>query len=89
MMILAINHIIACCWYGIGSLSFDGRSWLLRSELLDADGASGSFPEAYAASIHWALTQFTPATNNIAPDNAVERSGGWMVVGEDMEIIGK
>lgn len=73
MMILAINHIIACCWYGIGSLSFDGRSWLLRSELLDADGASGSFPEAYAASIHWALTQFTPATNNIAPDNAVER----------------
>lgn len=73
MMILAINHIIACCWYGIGSLSFDGRSWLRRSELLDADGDSGSFPEAYAASIHWALTQFTPATNNIAPDNAVER----------------
>lgn len=67
-MILAINHIIACCWYGIGSLSFDGKSWILLAEI-----ESAGFAEAYAASIHWALTQFTPATNNIAPDNALER----------------
>lgn len=29
-----------------------------------------NFAEAYGASLHWALTQFTPATNDIAPDNA-------------------
>ncbi|CAK9039765.1 cGMP-gated cation channel alpha-1 (Cyclic nucleotide-gated cation channel 1) (Cyclic nucleotide-gated channel alpha-1) (CNG channel alpha-1) (CNG-1) (CNG1) (Cyclic nucleotide-gated channel [Durusdinium trenchii] len=69
LMILAINHIIACCWFGIGShAEVDGKSWILRSDLNKDD-----FAEAYAASIHWALTQFTPATNNIAPDNAVER----------------
>lgn len=51
-MILAINHIIACCWYGIGSLSFDGKSWILLAEI-----ESAGFAEAYAASIHWALTQ--------------------------------
>lgn len=85
LMILAINHIIACCWcpplktyyfllsvlrYGIGLLGVDGRSWIMQSDIQMA-----GFAEAYAASIHWALTQFTPATNNIAPGNAVERRG--------------
>mmetsp|Transcript_29091 Transcript_29091/g.67469 ORF Transcript_29091/g.67469 Transcript_29091/m.67469 type:complete len:721 (+) Transcript_29091:36-2198(+) len=68
VMILAINHLIACCWYGIGTVALDGKSWIIQSEMENAD-----FAEAYAASIHWALTQFTPATNNIAPDNALER----------------
>ena len=30
LMILAINHIIACCWYGIGLLAIDGKSWIIR-----------------------------------------------------------
>lgn len=67
VMILAINHLIACCWYGIGTVELDGKSWILQAEI------GSEFTEAYAASIHWALTQFTPATNNIAPDNALER----------------
>lgn len=67
VMILAINHLIACCWYGIGTVQLDGKSWILQAEI------GSEFTEAYAASIHWALTQFTPATNNIAPDNALER----------------
>ena len=29
--------------------------------------------DAYAVSIHWALTQFTPATNNVAPVTVAER----------------
>ena len=48
VMILAINHLIACCWYGIGTVQLDGKSWILQSEI------STDFPEAYAASIHWA-----------------------------------
>ncbi|CAE7589521.1 KCNH2 [Symbiodinium natans] len=67
VMILAINHLIACCWYGIGTVELDGKSWIVQAEI------GSEFTEAYAASIHWALTQFTPATNNIAPDNALER----------------
>eukprot|EP00435_Cladocopium_sp_Y103_P049961 s280_g15.t1 len=67
-MLLLINHIIACSWYGIGTWEFEGRSWLARLEIPQND-----FAESYAASMHWALTQFTPATNNIAPDNAMER----------------
>ena len=29
--------------------------------------------DSYAVSIHWALTQFTPATNNVAPVTVAER----------------
>ena len=29
--------------------------------------------EAYVASLHWSLTQFTPSTNNVAPANSWER----------------
>jgi len=69
MMILAVNHIIACCWYGLGRWTLeDGSSWLLNAGIADA-----SLADSYATSIHWALTQFTPATNNVAPVNFVER----------------
>lgn len=40
LMILAINHIIACCWFGIGShAEVDGKSWILRSDLNKDDFA--------------------------------------------------
>ncbi|CAE7386853.1 HCN2, partial [Symbiodinium pilosum] len=32
-----------------------------------------SFAESYVAAMHWSLTQFTPSTNPIAPDNGWER----------------
>ena len=33
--------------------------------------------EAYVASLHWSLTQFTPSTNNVAPTNSLERCGAF------------
>mmetsp|Transcript_40887 Transcript_40887/g.94954 ORF Transcript_40887/g.94954 Transcript_40887/m.94954 type:complete len:761 (-) Transcript_40887:89-2371(-) len=67
-LMLCINHLIACGWYGIASLSDGEKSWLAPLEMQEA-----GFAESYAASMHWALTQFTPATNNIAPHTAAER----------------
>jgi len=46
----------------------NGSSWLMNAGIADA-----SLADSYATSIHWALTQFTPATNNVAPVNFVER----------------
>ena len=70
LMILTVNHIIACCWFGLGrwTLVEDGSSWLLDAGIADAGLA-----DSYATSVHWALTQFTPATNNVAPVNFMER----------------
>ena len=69
LMILAVNHVIACCWFGLGRWTLeDGSSWLVNAGIADS-----GFADSYATSIHWALTQFTPATNNVAPVNFVER----------------
>ncbi|CAJ1362013.1 unnamed protein product [Effrenium voratum] len=69
MMMLAMNHLIACAWYGITALSGEnGVTWVMLMDMEEA-----SFGEVYVASVHWALTQFTPATNNIAPGNGLER----------------
>jgi len=68
LMMLAINHIIGCCWFGIGTGTESDKTWIYRIGIEDAD-----FATSYVSSIHWALTQFTPSTNNIAPENGVER----------------
>mmetsp|Transcript_72107 Transcript_72107/g.168763 ORF Transcript_72107/g.168763 Transcript_72107/m.168763 type:complete len:443 (-) Transcript_72107:89-1417(-) len=68
LMMLAINHIIGCLWYGIGAGTGSQASWIIAAGIEDA-----GFGESYVYSIHWALTQFTPSTNNIAPENALER----------------
>ncbi|OLP76592.1 Potassium voltage-gated channel subfamily H member 7 [Symbiodinium microadriaticum] len=68
LMMLAINHIIGCCWFGIGSGTDSDNTWIHRIGIEDAD-----FGTSYVCSIHWALTQFTPSTNNIAPENGIER----------------
>lgn len=68
LMILAITHLVACCWFGVAAWTHQASSWLIRAELEEAN-----FFESYAASIHWSMTQFTPATTNIAPANGIER----------------
>eukprot|EP00913_Durusdinium_trenchii_P029896 g28013.t1 len=50
------------------SLSSTQSTWLKRMDLEEV----GMF-EAYVASLHWSLTQFTPSTNNVAPANSLER----------------
>ncbi|CAK9056047.1 unnamed protein product [Durusdinium trenchii] len=70
LVMLSVNHMIACAWYAVGTnFRIDVESnWLKRMELEEV----GMF-EAYVASLHWSLTQFTPSTNNVAPTNSLER----------------
>lgn len=70
LMIVSINHIIACGWYGISTYCRDSgyASWL------DADNFQDISREyAYATSLHWSLTQFTPASMEVTPKNEIER----------------
>eukprot|EP00930_Biecheleria_cincta_P081900 TRINITY_DN7138_c0_g1_i1.p1 TRINITY_DN7138_c0_g1~~TRINITY_DN7138_c0_g1_i1.p1 ORF type:complete len:740 (-),score=84.40 TRINITY_DN7138_c0_g1_i1:12-2231(-) len=62
-----VNHYVACGWYALG-LSNTQKSWILVADVQDA-----SFYTCYANSLHWSLTQFTPATNNLSPSNPEER----------------
>jgi len=71
-LMLAVNHLIACFWYGVGVWSKDPQlrdgNWLERSDIDQSD-----FGASYIAAMHWSLTQFTPSTNPIAPANTWER----------------
>lgn len=70
VFILVVNHYLAIFFMAIGLQGRqDGvRSWLVAYEVEDTE-----FWDVYAISLHWSLTQFTPATNNIGPVNSLER----------------
>ncbi|CAJ1416497.1 unnamed protein product [Effrenium voratum] len=70
VFILVVNHYFALCFMGIG---MQGRregtvNWLETYSVNDY-----GFWDTYAISLHWSLTQFTPATNNVGPISVSER----------------
>lgn len=76
VFILTINHYIACLWCAIGRYNdADEMTWIKAAHLEDAKESY-----MYAVALHWAMTQFTPATNNVAPTNMGERIFAFLVV---------
>lgn len=74
LFVLLICHYVACIWYIIGKDS-GGLSWIISQGLENEP----TF-HIYVSALHWAITQFTPATNNIAPTSAAERLYATIVV---------
>eukprot|EP00930_Biecheleria_cincta_P036859 TRINITY_DN25265_c0_g1_i1.p1 TRINITY_DN25265_c0_g1~~TRINITY_DN25265_c0_g1_i1.p1 ORF type:complete len:772 (-),score=109.74 TRINITY_DN25265_c0_g1_i1:51-2138(-) len=74
-MMLVVNHFIACAFIWISELEPDGKSWRLLAGL-----ENEGFGVVYTCALHWSLTQFMPATNNIAPDNVAERLFAVVVI---------
>jgi len=75
--IVLLNHYIACCWYGVGASQvtedMDPReSWVTRLHISRSRDADFSY--LYTTALHWSLTQFTPASVEVVPANAVERT---------------
>lgn len=73
VLIVGINHFIACGWYAIGSLS--KPSW---RDILDEESRDIAY--RYATSLHWSITQFTPASMEIQPKNVYERAFSVLVI---------
>mmetsp|Transcript_83646 Transcript_83646/g.194482 ORF Transcript_83646/g.194482 Transcript_83646/m.194482 type:complete len:831 (-) Transcript_83646:93-2585(-) len=74
-MIMLVNHYIACAWYALAVFNEDGETWLSASDQLDS-----SMQHHYVMALHWSMTQFSPATNNISPQNWHERVFAVIVV---------
>lgn len=66
--ILMINHLIACVWYWLGANTSGG--WVSHDYLLHGD----VWELRYLVSLHWSLTQFTPASMSVQPHNLLERA---------------
>eukprot|EP00931_Biecheleriopsis_adriatica_P039462 TRINITY_DN22568_c0_g1_i1.p1 TRINITY_DN22568_c0_g1~~TRINITY_DN22568_c0_g1_i1.p1 ORF type:complete len:777 (+),score=152.72 TRINITY_DN22568_c0_g1_i1:48-2378(+) len=67
VLFVGLCHLIACIWYGIGSLAVDGKSWILFYRF---DEESAFY--CYMTSVHWSVTQFT-GTMHVEPKNVAER----------------
>jgi len=71
LMVLMINHFVACSWYWIAALSKDNQdqiTWVKQKNIQDT-----SVGYRYGTSLHWAITQFTPASMDVQPTNTEER----------------
>ncbi|CAK0840216.1 unnamed protein product [Prorocentrum cordatum] len=75
VMIIVINHFVACSWYGIASMLGDERSWVNVHF-----SSSDDLAYRYGTSLHWSLTQFTPASMEVFPTNSRERAFNVCVV---------
>ncbi|OLP90241.1 Potassium voltage-gated channel subfamily H member 6 [Symbiodinium microadriaticum] len=77
LMLLLVNHFIAATFYLIGSLGEPSHNWLdaYKMQKFDAD-----LFFRYSTSLHWSLTQFTPASMDVHPQNVAERCFAIMVL---------
>lgn len=76
-----LNHYIACAWYGVSLMHGSGEHDLDTTTWVNAQGlALEPIPYKYVMSLHWSLTQFSPATNNIVPTNYSERTFAVIIV---------
>jgi len=85
-VILWINHVFTCIWFGIGSSSLTdtGFSWLDMADTLGGEGSLENPTEAtpyrdatplyqYTTAMHWSMTQMTPGSMQVFPQNSSER----------------
>eukprot|EP00439_Symbiodinium_sp_Y106_P063550 s2061_g9.t2 len=77
--IVVLNHCIACVWYWVGKSSLEGGydSWM---NIGGVPIIEASFPYRYTTSLHWSLTQFTPASMEISARNTGERVFSIMIL---------
>jgi len=70
LSLLAINHFIACIWFLVADSRANSgdMTWVQASGFEEA-----SWDYQYATSFHWAITQFTPASMDVQPQNLLER----------------
>jgi len=72
--VVGLNHIFACSWFGVsqwsGSQDVD-QTWVTKAGFQE-DNISDFY--RYLTSLHWSLTQFTPASMEVVPCNQYERA---------------
>lgn len=71
-LIAVVNHFIACIWYAISITHRQEHgqpAWV--DNLLDIEDRDDLY--LYATSLHWSVTQFTPASMEVQPRNTTER----------------
>lgn len=67
MVILFLNHFVACAWHWLGVQS-PNTGWIASHNF-----GNVSSLYLYLTAYHWSLTQFTPASMHVQPQTLTER----------------
>jgi len=72
---LMLSHLIACFWYLLGTFFHDSPSWVWasRERYMQQYGEEPEKWYLYFTALHWAVTQFTPASMEVTPRSSFER----------------
>merc|ERR1719265_2919298 len=75
--LVAINHFVACAWFAttLDIFGFKDKTWKVFHGFEESD-----WTYQYVASFHWAITQFTPSSMHVQPQNMSERTFAITVV---------
>lgn len=77
IVVLLLNHAIACMWFGIGRMDVEssdtGISWLDGIFSGSRTYRSESPLFQYTTALHWSITQMTPGSMDVVPQNSAER----------------
>eukprot|EP00927_Polykrikos_kofoidii_P048420 TRINITY_DN4269_c0_g1_i8.p1 TRINITY_DN4269_c0_g1~~TRINITY_DN4269_c0_g1_i8.p1 ORF type:complete len:675 (-),score=105.03 TRINITY_DN4269_c0_g1_i8:42-2066(-) len=78
--ILVLNHAISCVWFLVGYYTMQRGldNWLQHSGRVPTDNLS--IAEQYITSLHWSMTQFTPASMDVSAVNVFERAFSIIVL---------
>jgi len=68
---LVLSHMIACGWYALAV--WQGRNGVENWLDSQAPERQEDLVYIYTSALHWALTQFTPASMEIVPQSKLER----------------
>ncbi|CAJ1330576.1 unnamed protein product, partial [Effrenium voratum] len=80
LLIIGVNHYIACAWFSVSDTLEGPDTWVNVFGVKNVDAW-----HQYMVSFHWSLTQFAPATNNVAPQNAIERAFASLIATWQMD----
>lgn len=67
--LVAINHWIGCMWFLTAESQTDVATWISFHGFSDSDAIY-----QYLTAFHWAITQFTPSSMHVQPQNTPERA---------------
>lgn len=77
VVIIVLNHYIACVWFYMTTLPLGKTTW---ADVRLVGLGHTDLGYAYFSSLHWSLTQFTPASMEIFPQNVYERMFNVVVI---------
>ena len=66
--LLILNHLVACCWFGITHIAGE-PSWVSENSV-----ASKSVLDQYLKSLNWSFAQLGVGSTNIFPTNTLEEA---------------